>query len=113
MARKHIFVSLFTCIVIRAVHLEWVSNMTVERFLLVLRRIIARSRRGRWGIIWSDNPKTLKGAKKEFEKCWRIEDDDQTQVDLPEKKIMWKFLVERAPWWAGFMNVWREASRLL
>lgn len=66
MARKQIFVSLFTCTVIRAVHLEWVSNMTMERFLLGLRPMIARSPSGMCGIIWADNPKTFKRAKKEF-----------------------------------------------
>jgi len=54
------------------------------------------------GIIWSDNTKTFKGANKELEKCWRVLQADQTQVVLSEKKIQWKFIVERAPWWDGF-----------
>ena len=57
----------------------------MERFLLALRRMTAR--RGMCGIIWSDNDKTFKGAKKDFEKCWRIVVADQTQVASSEKKI--------------------------
>ena len=39
--------------------------------------------------------------KKEFEKCPRFVDAEQTQAALSEKKIKWKFLVERAPCMVG------------
>ena len=29
-------------------------------------------------------------------------ESDQTQSVLSEKKIQWKFIVEKAPWWGGF-----------
>ena len=64
------YICLFTCAVTRAVHLELVSNMTVERFLLALRRMIARRGMCRGRGIWSD--KTFKGANKELERCWRV-----------------------------------------
>jgi len=60
------------------------------------------ARRGMCSIIWSDNAKTFKGANKELEKCWRVLQADQTQVVLSEKKIQWKVIVKRAPWWGGF-----------
>ena len=61
------YICLFTCAITRAVHLELVSNTTVQRFLLALTRMIAR--RGTCSIIWYDNAKTFKGANKELEKC--------------------------------------------
>ena len=57
---EKVYICLFTCAVTRAVHLELVCDMTTERFLLALRRMIAR--RGMCSIIWSDNAKTFKAA---------------------------------------------------
>jgi hypothetical protein len=94
------YICLFTCAVTRAVHLELVSNMTTEWFLLALRRMVAR--RGMCSIIWSDNAKTFKCAKKELQRCWRILESEETRTALSEKKIQWKFIVPRAPWWGGF-----------
>lgn len=81
-------------------YLGLVCDMTAERFLLTFRRMIAR--RGMCSIIWSDNAKTFKVANKELRQCWRVLESDQTQSVLSEKKIQWKFIVEKAPWWGGF-----------
>ena len=94
------YICLFTCAVTRAIHLELVSNMTAERFLLALRRMVAR--RGMCSIIWSDNAKTFKSANKHLQQCWRVLEADKTQVALSERKIQWKHIVERPPWWGGF-----------
>ena len=88
---EKVYICLFTCAVTRAVHLELVCDMTTERFLLALRRMIAR--RGMCSIIWSDNAKTFKAANKELQRCWRVLESDQTQSALSEKKIQWKFMV--------------------
>ncbi|GFU08769.1 integrase catalytic domain-containing protein [Trichonephila clavipes] len=53
---KH-YIVLFTCAVTRAVHLELVSNLTTETFLLALRRFI--SRRGLYSKILTDNAKNF------------------------------------------------------
>jgi len=87
------YMCLFTYAVAIAVHLELVCDMTTERFLLALRRMIAR--RGMRSIIWSDNAKTFKAANKELQRCWKVLESDQTQTALSEKKIQWKFIVEK------------------
>ena len=89
------YICLFTCAATRAVHLELVCDMKTERFLLALRRMIVR--RGVCSIIRSDNAKTFKAANKELQRCWRVLESDQTQTALSEKKIEWKFIVEKAP----------------
>ena len=83
--------------------------MTAERFLLALRRMVAR--RGICSIIWSDNAKTFKSANKHLQQCCRVLEADKTQVALSEGKIQWKYIVERSPWWGGFYQ--RQLTTIL
>ena len=59
--RKKVWIGLFTCIVVRAAHLEVVEDRTAEHFLEAFRRFIAR--RGKPNKIISDNATTFKAAK--------------------------------------------------
>jgi hypothetical protein len=57
------------------------------------------SRRGLPATLLSDNAKTFKAADKELRKIVRSPEVEQF---LAEKRITWKFIVERALWWGGF-----------
>ncbi|GFW68730.1 integrase catalytic domain-containing protein [Trichonephila clavipes] len=94
------YVSLFTCAVTRAVHLELVSDMSTKCFLLALRRFLAR--RGNCKVIYSDNARTFKAAERELTYFANILKDSEFQSFVADKGILWKFIVERAPWWGGF-----------
>ncbi|GFT32713.1 integrase catalytic domain-containing protein [Trichonephila clavipes] len=94
------YVSLFTCAVTRAVHLELVSDMSTKCFLLALRRFHAR--RGNCKVIYSDNARTFKAAERELTYFANILKDSEFQSFVADKGIHWKFIVERAPWWGGF-----------
>ncbi|GFY27232.1 phosphatidylinositol-glycan biosynthesis class W protein [Trichonephila clavipes] len=94
------YVSLFTCAVTRAVHLELVSDMSTKCFLLALRRFLAR--RGNCKVIYSDNAHTFKAAKRELAYFANILKDSEFQSFVADKGIHWKFIVECAPWWGGF-----------
>ena len=41
-SKEKVWVCLFTCVTVRAIHLELIKDMTAEQFLLALRRFIAR-----------------------------------------------------------------------
>jgi len=41
-SKRKVWVCLFTCVTVRAIHLELIKYMTAEQFLLGLRRFIAR-----------------------------------------------------------------------
>ena len=66
--------------------LELTSDVNSNSVILTLRRVI--SRRGILRLFISDNFKTFKSADvKRF---------------CNTKEIVWKFILERSPWWGGF-----------
>ena len=82
------YILLFTCAVVRAVHLELVDSLSCEATLLALRRFFAR--RGMCACIWSDNAKGFVAAK------------DRLLTQMAAEGPDWKFIVPRAPWYGGW-----------
>ena len=98
---KKIWVCLFTCLVVRAVHLEIVEDMSADQFLLGLRRFIAR--RGAPRQIISDNAKQFKLARKVLNKTHQEAMlIGQVQDYATSRRIRWTLIVELAPWMGGF-----------
>ena len=98
---KKVWVCLFTCLVVRSVHLELMQDMSTEEFLLGLRRFIAR-----WGKpkqLISDNASQFKLASSVLEETWSatVRDSD-VQSYVANEGIEWQFIVELAPWMGGF-----------
>ena len=60
-SKEKVWVCLFTCFTVRAIHFELIKDMTAEQFLLALRRFIAR--RGKPTEIILDNAPQFKLAK--------------------------------------------------
>ena len=92
-----VYVCLFTCGVTRAVHLETVSDLSVETFLQALRRFVAR--RSLPQVMISDNASTYEAAANELEK---LINSDKMSEALCKMGIQWKFIPKRAPWYGGF-----------
>ena len=96
-----VYICLFTCAVIRAVHLEIVEDSSVIAFLRGFRRFIGR--RGIPEQIISDNAKNFKGAAEELSfHSSRIMKTSEALRFLCNREIKWYFIVARAPWWGGF-----------
>ena len=91
---KKFYILLFTCAVVRAIHLELVESVSCKDTMLALRRFF--SRRGMPSVILSDNAKGFKAAAGQMLKAFGSVG--------PE----WKFIVPRAPWWGGF---WERVVR--
>ena len=85
---KKFYILLFTCAVVRAVHLELVESLSCEATLQAIRRFI--SRRGMPTTIWSDNAKGFRAAKEKMLSLFGGDGPD------------WKFIVPQAPWWGGW-----------
>ena len=98
---KKVWVCLFTCLAVRAIHLELVEDMTAEEFILCLRRFMAR--RGVPRQIISDNAQQFKVAKATLNKAWStmLMSSDVSDYSV-RQGIQWKFIVELAPWMGGF-----------
>ena len=82
------YVLLFTCAVVRAVHLELVDSLSLSDCMLAVRRFVAR--RGLPSVIYSDNAKTFKAAQASLLRQYG------------HLSPHWKFIVPRSPWWGGW-----------
>ena len=98
---RKVWVCLFTCLAVRAIHLELVEDMSTEQFLMCLRRFV--SRHGKPTQFISDNATQFKLAKTTIDKAWStVLLDPETQNYLATQGIEWKFIIEFAPWTGGF-----------
>ena len=104
-----VWLCLYTCCVVRAVHLDIVPDMTTPAFLRSLKRF--SSRRGLPKAFISDNGKTFKSAAKVIE---RVVTCPNVQSHLADLGVKWCFNIEKAPWWGGmFERLIRSAKRCL
>ncbi|GFY35493.1 integrase catalytic domain-containing protein [Trichonephila clavipes] len=87
--------SLYTCAVFRASHLELLTSLSTNCFLLSLRRCIAR--RGRPQVIYSDNGTNFTGAINLLKLYWKM-----IESEAVNRRITWKFNPPSACWWGGF-----------
>ncbi|XP_058839416.1 uncharacterized protein LOC131694916 [Topomyia yanbarensis] len=97
------YVAIFVCLVVKAVHLELVSDLTTQAFLAALKRFAAR--RGRPQLIMCDNATTFVGAKRELTELHRLFHSQQFQEtivkDTSDDGIEFRFIPPRTPNFGG------------
>ena len=91
------YVTLFTCAVTRAIHLELVTDMTSDTFLRAFRRFAAR--RSLPSHMISDNQTTFIAAAEEIQNLLQTV---SVSDYMTTKNIQWTFIPKRAPWFGGF-----------
>ena len=92
---------LFTCLKVRAVHLEIVQNMSAESFLLSMRKFIGR--RGKPRMIVCDNAGQFKLGSEVIDKVWNnVLRDEEIQSYVATEGIEWRWVTEYSPWKGGF-----------
>ncbi|XP_065180222.1 uncharacterized protein LOC135810660 [Sycon ciliatum] len=95
-----VWVYLYTCFAVRAVHLECVLDMSTDHFIASLRRFIAR--RGVPRLLYSDNASQFKLASSVLDEAWSdATSDPMVQDYLTNHDIVWKFTTALAPWQGG------------
>jgi hypothetical protein len=102
------YVSIFVCLVTKAVHLELVGNLTTESFLGALHRLIAR--RGHVRHLYSDNGSNFIGAaNQETKKFKSFLKSSEFQSDvinkLTERNTEFHFIPARSPHMGGLWEI--------
>jgi len=100
------YISLFICLCTKAVHIELVSDLTMEAFLAALKRFI--SRRGHCTNLYSDNGTNFVGSCNELKKLASLVKKSTTIFTQAE--LTWHFIPSKAPhfggiWEAGIKSV--------
>ena len=88
-SEQKVYICLFTCATTRAIHLEIVTDLSVETFLLAFRRFA--SRRSLPQIIVSNNASTYTAAADELQEL--LHPNHLTEM-LGRRGVQWKFLVQ-------------------
>lgn len=90
---------LFTCLSIRAVHLEVAHSLTTDSTIMAIQRFIAR--RGYPRKIYSDNGTNLVGANNELKRAIQEFDQNKLRDQLSSNFIDWHFIPPATPHMGG------------
>ena len=97
---------IFTCLSARAVHLEVVSSMDTDSFVMALMRFICR--RGIPTKMLSDRGTNIVAAETELNAAWDSVDTEKLSLAARKKGIEWKF---NAPKASNMGGVWERQIR--
>lgn len=89
----------FTCLTMRAVHIEIAHSLSTDSFLMALRNFIAR--RGTPAEIYSDNGTNFRGADRLLKEELKNIKFNNIHSELAYKGITWKFNPPAAPHMGG------------
>uniref|UniRef100_A0A453YZM1 Endonuclease n=1 Tax=Anopheles gambiae TaxID=7165 RepID=A0A453YZM1_ANOGA len=104
-AQEKRWVALFTCLTIRAIHLEVVSSLSTDSCILAVRRFVAR--RGAPVEVFSDNGTNFVGASQQLRK--EIDErNDALAATFTNANTRWTFNPPGAPHMGG---VWERMVR--
>nr|XP_042913510.1 uncharacterized protein K02A2.6-like [Parasteatoda tepidariorum] len=99
-SRDTAYITLCTCATTRALHIELVSDLPTDKFLLALQRFVGR--RGLPHTIYTDNATTFHAANKDLILLWQVLSSAKTQQYYAQNGITWKFIAPRSALWGGW-----------
>ena len=97
---------IFSCLAIRAVHIEIAHSLDTDLFLLALRRFIAR--RGQVREIYSDNGSNFAIGERELHDAMLEWNQEKIHDALLQKNINWSF---SPPYGSHFGGIWERCIR--
>lgn len=109
--RIKVYICVFVCMSIKAIHLEVVSDLLTDGFIAALRRFITRQ--GLPTHIYSDNGTNFVGANNQLRELYGLFNSDKHK-DLIERfasehRIIWHFIPLMAPHFGG---LWESTVKL-
>ncbi|XP_015119446.1 uncharacterized protein LOC107042776 [Diachasma alloeum] len=109
-ARVKVWVAVFVCLAVKAVHLEIVSDLTTEAFLAAFRRFI--SRRGLCDNVYLDNGTCFVGANNELRELHEFLQNKDHRQKIESfatlKSIKWHFIPPQSLYFGG---LWEAAVK--
>ncbi|XP_055906323.1 uncharacterized protein LOC129941659 [Eupeodes corollae] len=104
------YVAVFVCFVVKAVHLEVVSDLTTEGFIAALKRFVAR--RGLCKDLYCDNGTNFVGARNQLEEFRRSFLDQKTEQRISQwcaaERIQFHHIPPKTPHFGG---LWEAAVK--
>ena len=97
---------IFTCLAVRAIHIEIANSLDTDSFINALRRFIAR--RGSPQEIRSDNRSNFKGGERELRKAMQEWNQHQVHEFLLQHNVNWIF---NPPYASHFGGIWERLIR--
>lgn len=109
------YICIFVCMTTKCIHLECVTDLTSQSFILVLRRFVAR--RGKPLHLYSDNGTNFVGANSIISQFFKSNSNEIAST-LSNDGINWHFIPPRAPnfgglWEAGVKSVKFHLKRVV
>lgn len=105
-----VYIAVFVCMVTKAIHIEVVTGLSTDLFLLTLKRFT--SRRGNPKIIFSDNATNFCGARNHLRELYIFfqnqENSSTINEFLSQNQTTWQFIPPRSPHWGG---LWESAIK--
>ena len=98
----------FTCLSMRAVHIEPSYLLSTDTFINSLRRFVGR--RGKPISIWSDNGTNLVGGHQELKRCLQELNQSRVNEHLRQRQITWNFNPPQASHMGG---VWERVIQAI
>ena len=99
---------IFTCMTIRAVHIEIAHSLDTDSFLPALRRFIAR--RGQVQELRSDNGTNFTSGERELRESIQAWNHDKIHEEMLQRNIKWSF---NPPYGSHHRGFWERCIRLV
>lgn len=109
--RIKVYVCIFICMSIKAVHLEVVNDLSSDGFIAAFQRFVAR--RGLPTHVYSDNGTNFVGANKQLKELYALFNSEKHKELLErfssEHRVNWHFIPSMAPHFGG---IWEATVKL-